>query len=222
MSLIVKICGLSSEETVDAALAGGADMLGFVFQATSPRYVEPERAAALAERARGRAQIVALTVDADDMRIDEILEALEPDWLQLHGKESPERVRQVALLSGAKTMKAIGIASAGDLAMIGAYRGVADRLLLDAKPPRGADRTGGHGQAFDWTLLTGLDRGHDFMLSGGLNEGNLAEAVRIARPMGLDVSSGVESAPGRKDPDLIHRFIAAAREAEARLEEVSA
>lgn len=221
MSLIVKICGLSTEETVDAALSGGADMIGFVFQPTSPRFVEPERAAALAERASGRAQVVALTVDADDMRLDEIMETLEPDWLQLHGKESPERVRQVGLITGAKTMKAIGIANAADLPMLKAYRGVADRILLDAKPPRDADRAGGHGRAFDWKLLATLDADVEFMLSGGLNPGNVGEAVETRRPIGVDVSSGVETAPGRKDVGLIHQFIRAARDAEARTEKAS-
>jgi phosphoribosylanthranilate isomerase len=197
-------------------------MIGFVFQKTSPRYVEPSRAAELASAARGRAEIVALTVDADDMRLDEIMEALAPDWLQLHGRESPERVQQIALVTGARTMKAIGIASASDLNMLPAYRGVADRLLLDAKPPRGADRAGGYGQAFDWSLLRALEASDEYMLSGGLNAGNLGEALAASRPIGLDVSSGVETAPGVKDPDLIRQFISTARALAARRERVSA
>lgn len=211
MSVIVKICGLSTEETVDAALAAGADMLGFVFFPKSPRAVSPERAAALAERARGRAEIVALTVDMDDAELAAMIAAVKPDWIQLHGGESAARVAAVRERVGLKVMKALGIRDAGDLAQIPAYAEVADRLLLDAKPPKDADRPGGNGVSFDWRLLDALDPGLSYMLSGGLDPDNVAAALALARPPGIDVSSGVESTPGVKDPDRIRAFIAAIR-----------
>jgi phosphoribosylanthranilate isomerase len=211
MSVIVKICGLSTEETVDAALAAGTDMLGFVFFPRSPRAVTPERAAQLAERARGRAEIVALTVDMDDAVLAEVVDTLKPDWLQLHGGENVARVAEIRERFGLPVMKALGIRSAEDLAGIPAYVEVADRLLLDAKPPKGADRPGGNGVSFDWRLLDALDPGLSYMLSGGLDADNVAAALALAHPPGIDASSGVESAPGVKDPERIRAFIAAIR-----------
>ncbi|BCP55905.1 N-(5'-phosphoribosyl)anthranilate isomerase [Kaistia sp. 32K] len=211
MSVIVKICGLSTEETVDAALAAGADMIGFVFFPKSPRFVTTERAATLAERARGRAGIVALTVDMDDAGLAEIAQTVKPDWLQLHGNESVDRVAAVRHAFGLPVMKALGIGGTEDLARVPAYAEVADRLLLDAKPPKGAKHPGGNGVAFDWHLLDALDPGLSYMLSGGLDADNVAEALALTRPFGIDASSGVESAPGIKDPDRIHAFIAAIR-----------
>lgn len=211
MSVIVKICGLSTEETVDAALAAGTDMLGFVFFPKSPRAVTPERAAQLAERARGRAEIVALTVDLDDAALADIVDTLKPDWLQLHGGENVARVAEIRERFGLPVMKALGIRSAEDLAGIPAYAEVADRLLLDAKPPKGADRPGGNGVSFDWQLLDALDPGLSYMLSGGLDADNVAAALALAHPPGIDASSGVESAPGVKDPERIRAFIAAIR-----------
>lgn len=211
MSVIVKICGLSTEETVDAALAAGADMIGFVFFPKSPRAVTLERAAALAEPVRGRAEIVALTVDMDDAGLAAIVDTLKPDWIQLHGGESAARVAEIRARFGIKVMKALGISAAEDLARIPAHAEVADRLLLDAKPPKGAALPGGNGVTFDWRLLDALDPGLSYMLSGGLDPDNVAGALALTRPAGIDVSSGVESAPGIKDPDRIRAFIAAIR-----------
>jgi phosphoribosylanthranilate isomerase len=211
MSVIVKICGLSTEETVDAALRAGADMIGFVFFPKSPRAVSLERAAALAERVRGRAEIVALTVDMDDAGLAAMIAAVKPDWIQLHGGESAARVAEVRARFGLKVMKALGVSGAEDVARVPAYAEVADRLLLDAKPPKGADRPGGNGVSFDWRLLGALDPGLSYMLSGGLDPDNVAGALALAQPPGIDVSSGVESAPGIKDPDRIRAFIAAIR-----------
>lgn len=215
MSLEIKICGLSTPETLDAALGAGADMVGMVFFAPSPRHVDLATAAALAARARGRAGIVALTVDADDATLAAIVDAARPDMLQLHGKESPGRVAAVRVRFGLPVMKAIGIATAADLARLSAYADVADRLLLDAKPPKGALLPGGNGVPFDWNLLAGLDLTRPFMLSGGLDPDNVGEAVRRVRPPGIDVSSGVERAPGIKDPARIAAFLRAARAADA-------
>ena len=208
---LVKICGLSTPETLDAALAAGADQIGLVFFPKSPRHVSLDGARALAAQARGRAEIVALTVDAKDAELDIIVEAIRPDWLQLHGRETPERVAAVKARSGAHVMKAVGVAATADLAEAAIYAGTADRLLLDAKPPKGAVLPGGNGVAFDWSILHGF--AEPFMLSGGLSPENVADAIRIARPAAVDVSSAVETAPGRKDPHLIAAFIAAAREA---------
>lgn len=211
MSLIVKICGLSDRETVDAAIAAGADMIGLVFFARSPRFVSLETAVGLADHARGRVEIVALTVDMDDSGIAAILDRVRPDWLQLHGKEPPERVAAVRERYSAKVMKALGIRARDDLAAVDDHAGVADRILLDAKPPKGSDRPGGLGRTFDWSLLDGFAPRVDWMLSGGLDPDNVAEALRVTGAPGVDVSSGVETAPGAKDPALIHAFVTAAR-----------
>jgi phosphoribosylanthranilate isomerase len=222
VSLIVKICGLSTPEALDAALDGGADMVGFVFFEASPRHVAFETARALGKRVRGRAQKVALTVDAGDALLDAIVEALHPDLLQLHGREPPARVAAVKKRLGLPAMKAIAVATKDDLAAVSAYVAVADRLLFDARAPREATRPGGLGKSFDWRLLENLDPGLPFMLSGGLDAGNVAEALRITRAPGVDVSSGVERAPGKKDPDKIRAFVRAAREAaEAAAEKVA-
>jgi phosphoribosylanthranilate isomerase len=213
MSLIVKICGLSTPEALDAALDAGADMVGFVFFPPSPRHVAFEAARALGRRVRGRAQKVALTVDADDALLTAIVAALEPDLLQLHGKEPPGRVTAIRRNFGLPVMKAIAVAAKGDLGAVAAYAEVADRMLFDGRPPREATRPGGLGKAFDWRLLEGFDPGVPFMLSGGLDTGNVGEALRITRAPAVDVSSGVERAPGEKDPDKIHAFVRAARDA---------
>jgi len=213
MSLLVKICGLSTPETVDSALEAGADMIGFVFFPPSPRFVAPAAAAPLAGRARGRAAVAVLTVDMDEAGVAAIVEAVRPDWLQLHGREPPEQVAALKARFGLPVMKAIGIREPADLAAVDAYRGVADRLLLDAKPPRGATRPGGNAVAFDWAILEGFAPGLPWMLSGGLDPGNVGAAVARTRAPGVDVSSGVETAPGIKDPALIAAFVAAARAA---------
>lgn len=215
MSLI-KICGLSTPETLEAAIAAGADMVGFVFFEKSPRHLSHEQAAALAPLVRGRAKKIALSVDADDQRLDAIVAALAPDGLQLHGKESPGRVAAIEARYGLPVYKAIGVSVREDLDKAAAYRGVADWLLLDAKPPKDSARPGGNGLTFDWTLLNHLDRTLPFMLSGGLDPANVAEAIRISTPDGVDVSSAVEDRPGVKNPDKIRAFVTAARAAFAR------
>lgn len=211
--IAVKICGLSTGETLEAALAAGADMVGLNFHPRSPRFVSRERALALAAQARGRTQIVALIVDWSERQAVELAQTLKPDWLQLHGRETPTEVAAIKAATGLPVMKALGIAGPDDLAAIEPYRGVADLILLDAKPPKDAAYPGGHGRPFDWSLLASLDPSFRFMLSGGLDPGNVREAIAIARPAGVDVSSGVESAPGVKDIGRIGDFIAAARQA---------
>ena len=213
MSLEIKICGLMTPEAVDVALDAGADLVGFVFFPPSPRSLGFEEARALGARVRGRARKVALSVDADDDYLAASVEALKPDMLQLHGKETPERVVAVRTRFGLPVMKALPIATRADLAAVRLYANIADRLIFDARPPREATRPGGLGRSFDWTLLAGVVPGMPFMLSGGLDAGNVAEALRITRAPGLDVSSGVERSPGDKDPDKIRAFIRAARAA---------
>ncbi len=213
MTLTVKICGLSTEETLDAALAAGADMVGFVFFRKSPRFVSTEIAARLADRARGRAEIAALTVDMDDSDLGAIVDAVAPDWLQLHGSESAERVADIRRRFKRRTMKAIGVRTKADLAAARTYEAVADLLMLDAKPPQDATRPGGNGLTFDWTLLKDAPLTVPYLLSGGLTPANVGEAIRITGTTGVDVSSGVETAPGRKDPALIRAFIVNARAA---------
>jgi phosphoribosylanthranilate isomerase len=209
----IKICGLSTAETMEAALTAGADMIGLVSFPPSPRHVDTAAAAVLADQARGRAEIVLLTVDADDATLAALVTAIRPDWLQLHGRETPARVVEVRRRFGRPVMKALGIRDEADLAATADYA-VADRLLFDAKPPKDATRPGGNGLAFDWRLLAKLDPRLRFMLSGGLDPDTVTEAVRIARPLGVDVSSGVERAPGDKDPALIAAFVRAARAAQ--------
>jgi len=217
MTLLVKICGLKSPEALDVALEAGADMVGFVFFPPSPRNVGYESARVLGSRVRGRAQKVALSVDASDEQLAAAIEALKPDLLQLHGHETPERVVMVRTRFRLPVMKALPIAERADLSPIRLYDKVADRLIFDASAPRDATRPGGLGKPFDWRLLEGLNPGVPFMLSGGLDAGNVAEALRITRAPGVDVSSGVERAPGEKDFDKIRAFIRAARQAAAEI-----
>ena len=211
MSLAVKICGLSTRETLDAALDAGADMAGFVFFPPSPRHIQLETARELGRQVRGRAQKVALSVDADDATLAAIVEALQPDILQLHGHETPARVAEIKRNFGREVMKALPVECAADLAALPGYAAAADRILFDARPPKGATRPGGLGAAFDWHLLENLDLKLPFMVSGGLHAGNVAQAVRVARAHGVDISSGVERAPGVKDVEMIRAFIRAAR-----------
>jgi len=214
MAVVIKICGLRTPEALDAALAAGADMVGFVFFPRSPRHVGYEAARVLGSRVQGRARKVALTVDADDEQVAAIVAALKPDLLQLHGQETPERVVVLRTRFGVPVMKALPIATRADLSPIRLYDAVADRLLFDARAPREATRPGGLGKSFDWHLLENLKVDVPFMLSGGLDAGNVADALRITRAPGVDVSSGVERAPGEKDPDRIRAFIRAARDAD--------
>ena len=211
MPLLVKICGLSTRETLEAALTASADMVGFVFFPPSPRHLSFEAARELAGVVKHRAIKVALTVDADDATLDGIIEALEPDILQLHGHETAARVAEIKQKFSREVMKALPVEGAADLASLPAYAAVADRILFDARPPEGATRPGGLGAAFDWHVLQNLDLRVPFMVSGGLHAGNVAQAVRVTRAGGVDVSSGVERTPGVKDVDMIRAFIRAAR-----------
>lgn len=213
MSLIVKICGLKTPETLEAAISAGADWVGFVFFPKSPRHVTLELAAELSEIAGNRVKKVALSVDSDDLALESIEKALNPDLHQLHGHESPERVAAIRARYGRPVMKAVGIAEATDLEAARAFSAAADWLLLDAKPPKNADLPGGNGLPFDWHLLAGLDLQKPFMVSGGLDPSNVGTAIAISRPAGVDVSSGVETGPGIKDPEKIRAFVAAARAA---------
>jgi phosphoribosylanthranilate isomerase len=213
MTLDIKICGLKTDAAMAAALAGGASHVGFIFFARSPRYVEPAEAGRLREAARGKAKAVAVTVDADDAFLDQIVAKMQPDMLQLHGSETPGRVAELKARYGLPVMKALSVSEAADLDRMKSFVGVADRFLLDSKPPKGSQLPGGNGVAFDWRVLAGLDAGVDYMLSGGLNAANIGDALRQANPPGIDISSGVESAPGVKDPALIEQFFRAARAA---------
>ena len=219
MSLLIKICGLKTEETVLCALEAGADLLGFNFHPKSPRYVAPERAAELVGLAAGRAETVALVVDPLDADLSALASGVRPDLWQFHGTESYERIRDARAVFGRPVLKAVGVSEAGDLPGAIAYSRVADRLLLDAKPPKDAAYPGGHGRVFDWAILAALPCDLPFMLSGGLSPENVGEAIRRIRAMGLaltgvDVASGVESAPGVKDPGRIRAFVAEVRKAE--------
>jgi phosphoribosylanthranilate isomerase len=211
MSVLVKICGLKTPEALDVALEAGADMVGFVFFPLSPRDVGLAAATELGRRVGDRARKVALTVDADDVLLRGIIDALRPDLLQLHGAETPARVQAIKARFGLPVMKAIAVEARADLAAVKRYDTVADRLLFDARAPREATRPGGLGKPFDWHLLEQLDLAVPYMLSGGLDPGNVAAALRITSAAGVDVSSGVERAPGEKDHDKIRAFIRAAR-----------
>jgi phosphoribosylanthranilate isomerase len=218
MALSIKICGLKTPEALDVALESGADMVGFVFFAPSPRNLGPELARTLGARVQGRAAKVALTVNANDDTLLAIIAALQPDMLQLHGTETPERVVVVRARFGLPVMKALPIAERSDLSPIRMYAKVADRLIFDARPPQDATRPGGLGKPFDWMLLKGVNPGVPYMLSGGLDASNVAEAIAITGAPGVDVSSGVERAPGVKDLGKIRAFIRAARAAEEPLD----
>ena len=212
MSLAVKICGLSTPETVEAAVAGGADYVGFVFYPKSPRCVTPARAADLVRPLAGRVRRCGLFVDPDDGLLDSALAAVPLDLLQLHGAETPERCAALRERYRRPVMKAVSIATAEDVARAERWVGAVDLLLFDAKPPSGPDALpGGNGVAFDWSLLAGRSWPVPWMLSGGLNAGNLRDAVRATRAPAVDVSSGVETSPGIKAPVLIREFLGVAR-----------
>jgi phosphoribosylanthranilate isomerase len=207
MLVQVKICGLSTPETLDAAIAGGASHVGFVFFAKSPRHLLPAQAAALAARMEGKAAIVGLFVDPAPDDIDRVRAQVRLDVIQLHGSEHPALVSRIAMASGLEVWKALPVRTTADLAEAQKYRGAAHRILYDAKPPAGGDLPGGNGLRFDWELLRGHHHPLPWALSGGLDARNLAEAVRITGATLLDVSSGVESAPGIKDVDKIAAFL---------------
>jgi phosphoribosylanthranilate isomerase len=208
---LVKICGLSEPITMMAALDAGADMVGLVFFAKSPRNVNVEQAAALAKMAKGKAAVVALVVDADDKLLELITKRVRPDYFQAHGNETPNRVSEIAKLTGVKLIKAIAVREAADVAKSESYLGKADLVLFDAKAPDTLKDAlpGGNGISFDWTLLQGIKG--QFMLSGGLSPENVAEAIATTAAPIVDVSSGVETAPGIKDASLIRKFIEQAK-----------
>jgi phosphoribosylanthranilate isomerase len=211
----VKICGLRDEASFDAALDAGADYVGFVFYPRSPRDVSSAVARGLAERARGRAKIVTLLVDPDDDLLADVIAAVEPDIVQLHGAETPERVDEIVQRFSRPVMKAVAVATAADVEAALAYTGVVERILFDAKPlpSEGGALPGGNGVPFDWQALASVNGRIDYMLAGGLTADNVAEAVRLTGARAVDVSSGVERRPGEKDPELIARFIRAAKTA---------
>ena len=208
-----KICGLSTPEAVDAALAGGASHLGFMHFERSPRHLALEAAARLALGVRRRAKVVVILVDPDDALLDRVAAVLAPDLIQLHGAETPERVAQVRARTGASVIKVVAVSDAADVAAANAYAGVADHLMFDARPPKDSDRPGGVGARFDWTLLSGrrFDRPH--FLAGGLDPWNVGEALAASGAPIVDVSSGVERGAGVKDPALITAFLDAVRRA---------
>jgi phosphoribosylanthranilate isomerase len=217
MTLTVKICGLSTPEAVNVAIETGADMVGFVFFPPSPRNISFSAARMLGAEVRGRAQKVALTVDADDALLDAVVKTLQPDVLQLHGNEQPDRIAAIKKRFALPVMKAIAIEERVDVAGAAVYAPIVDRLLFDARAPRAATRPGGLGKPFDWRLLQNLHPGVPFLLSGGLNAANVAEALRVTSAPGVDVSSGVERAVGKKDVGKIRAFVRAARDAATRL-----
>lgn len=210
--LIVKICGIRTQALLDAAIEAGADMVGFMHFARSPRHVDLETLTELISAARGRVETCVVLVNPDNSCVMEIA-ALSPDWIQLHGPETPHRVEAIREEAGIAILKAISIGGTEDVAGVAGFADAADRLLLDAKAPKGAERPGGLGMPFDWQLLKSLDPALPFMLSGGLTPQTVCDAIRQVRPMGVDVSSGVETSPGVKDAGLIRAFIKEARAA---------
>jgi phosphoribosylanthranilate isomerase len=210
MSTSIKICGLSTPESLAVAIDAGVDMVGLVFYEPSPRFVGLDMARKLSAQARDRAEVVALVVDAADSTIETILRRIGPNYFQLHGSESPERVAEIQEKYGVSVIKAIGVAERADLALADAYAD-ADALLIDAKPPKGAVLPGGNGVAFDWPIARDFQPHKPWILSGGLTPENVEEAIRQSLARSVDVSSGVESAPGLKDAAKIHAFVAAAR-----------
>ena len=206
-----KICGLSTPDAVQAALDGGARFVGFVFFAASPRHVEPGLARRLAEPARGKAQVVAVTVDPDDALLDRLTAEFAPDLIQLHGRETPARAAEIQARTGAGLIKAMPVSEPGDLLAAGAFDGLAQHLMFDARPPKDSSLPGGVGARFDWDILAGRRYQRPHFLAGGLDPWNVAEALtRSGAPL-ADVSSGVERGPGLKDPALIASFLAAVR-----------
>jgi phosphoribosylanthranilate isomerase len=204
-----KICGLSTPETVDAALAGGSAFIGFMFFDKSPRAVTPEEAGRLALPARNKTRIVAVTVDPDDAALDRIMTHLKPDLIQLHGRETPARAREIGQRTGAGVIKNVPVSEARDLDAARAFETVADHLMFEGKPPKDAERPGGVGASFDWSLLIGRRFQRPWFLAGGLDPWNVTDAVRLSCAPLVDVSSGVERGAGLKDPALISAFLSA-------------
>jgi phosphoribosylanthranilate isomerase len=210
MALLVKICGVNRAEPADAAVRAGADFVGLVFHPKSPRHLSFDAARPLAERLRGRVKLVALVADADDEWIAAAVGAVNPDYLQLHGRETAERASAIKARHGVGLIKAFPVASAADFAPVEAFTDIADMFLFDAKAPEGL-RPGGHGVPFDWQLLAGRRFARPWLLAGGLSPENVGRAVIASGAPGVDVSSGVETAPGVKSTALITDFIYAAR-----------
>ena len=214
MPISAKICGLSTTESVQAAIEGGAAYIGFVFFAPSPRDIAPDLAAELAAVARSAGVgIVAVTVDASDAALAKIASVLKPELIQLHGGETPERAAAVRRLTGAKIVKALRVSEAADLDAAAAFEGVVDHLMFDARPPKDAMLPGGNGAAFDWSITAGRCFTRPWFLAGGLEAGNVEAAVKASGAPMVDVSSGVETAPGVKDPRLIEAFLKAVHRA---------
>lgn len=211
MTALVKICGLTTDAALDAAMDNGADVVGFVMVRASPRYAAPSLAKRLMDRARGRVRTALLFADMASPEMDVLVHDLQPDMIQLHGRETALQVRNARIDYEIPVIKAVGVSRMEDLAGLEAMGAGADHLLLDAKPPRGAPYSGGHGVAFDWRLLAGRSFAKPWFLAGGLDPGNVAEAIRISGAPMVDVSSGVESAPGVKDAGRIAAFIEAVR-----------
>ncbi len=211
MGVQAKICGISTPEAATAALAGGAGWLGFVFFARSPRNLAHDAAWRLAQAVRGKAKVVALTVDPDDAEVDRIAQVLKPDLIQLHGAETPSRAHAIGVRAGAGIIKVLPVSEAADLTAAAQYETVVEHLMFEGKPAPDAERPGGAGQAFDWTLLAGRHFQRPWFLAGGLNPWNLCEAVLQSGARLVDVSSGVERGPGLKDPALIRAFLDAAK-----------
>lgn len=209
MTVKVKVCGLKTTEALDAAVTSGAAMVGLNFFERSPRYVPYDQAKSLAERTPSHVQAVGLVVNPDDDTIAELIARVPLDIIQLHGSEDPARAAEIHERFGLPVMKALGISSADDLRTAQSYKGAAQYLLLDAKPPKGSDRPGGNAVSFDWTILNGWMAPMPWLLAGGLTVDNVGEAISVSGAGWVDVSSGVESAPGEKDVDLIAQFIAA-------------
>jgi phosphoribosylanthranilate isomerase len=210
--LIIKICGIKSEAILDAAIEAGADMVGFMHFQRSPRHLELDPIGELISLARGRVETCVVLVNPDNTLVAQVA-ALGPDWIQLHGPETPHRVEAIRDEAGIAILKACSIGGPEDVAAVAGFAECADRLLLDTKAPKEATRPGGTGQTFDWSLLKALDPALSFMLSGGLTPDNVATAIAAVRPFGVDVSSGVETAPGVKDAKLVRTFIERARAA---------
>ncbi len=209
--MAVKICGMTGPDAVDAAVNAGAVYGGLVFHPKSPRFVTLEQARMLAERMRGRLKIVALIADMDDAGIDAVVKGARPDFLQLHGNEAVKRTAEIRRRFGLPVIKALPVAEASDLDAVAGYEEFADMLMFDARPPKGAERAGGHGAAFDWKLLAGRSFTRPWFLAGGLTPDNVARAIALSGAGLVDVSSGVESAPGIKDAARIAAFINATK-----------
>lgn len=213
MAIQVKICGITSAEAADAAVRAGADFAGLVLHASSPRHLAPEQAASLAARMRGRLRLVAMLVDPADEAVAAAVAAVKPDFVQLHGAETPARAAAIRSRFGVGIIKVFPLAEPSDFAGVAAFEDAADMLMFDAKPPAGATREGGLGAAFDWQMLNGRKFSRPWLLAGGLNAENVARAIRLTDAPGVDVSSGVETAPGKKSAELIAQFTAAAKAA---------